>query len=97
MGSFNAMGHVLVIAGSDDVDAMWDLLDELAVRHTGNEHAACQVHSLGAPLTGLPRYCCHPLGTPDLEVRGDELFDTLRRAAVTVARKMDPDYVWRRD
>jgi hypothetical protein len=93
MGSMSALGHVLVASASGEVDAVWDLLDEMAVRHTGRESAGVVVHSLGPEQ---PRFCVHPTGEEEHEFRHDVLLEALLMGAVWLAGQLGDD-LWRRD
>jgi hypothetical protein len=89
----NAMGHVLCASADPGLDSLWDLCDEMAMMVTNTDGAGVGVHSLPE---GLPRYCIHPTGEEETEIRHDDLREGLMRAAVWLAGRVGDDYVWRR-
>jgi hypothetical protein len=97
MGAMNATGWVAVVSMGGDVNELWDLLDELGDRAKarGIGNGGVTVHSL-PKREGLPRYCVHPLSERDTEVRGDDLAETLLKAALMAAARLPEGELWRR-
>lgn len=103
MGQMNAMGHFIVVAAGRNVDELWDFAIELNERlGTGavlGVHGFTAADRLDAAVARreLPRYCVHPLGTPDIEVRHDDLTVALVRGCLDLAQRMPEAEMWRRD
>lgn len=101
MGQLNAHGHMLT-AMAGGPDQVWDLLVELCERSgriDGHGRAACPVlHGLGASSPDTRRYCLHPTGDDEDELRGDDLMELLIAGCIHVAeRDIDEHVTWRRD
>ena len=96
MGSMNAMGHVLA-ASAGGVPELWDLLTELSERSGSQGAPGVHSHTVEERQQGAPRYCLHPTGVLEVEVKGDDLAELLTTGCLLVAKRIPEHEMWRRD